>query len=52
MFYVAVPDPNKLLNGNYSDKTSLAATVPGTLVHELQHMINSTRRLTTPLPAS
>jgi len=45
MFYIAVPDPNSTINGNYLTKASLSATVLPTLVHEFQHLINSSRRL-------
>ena len=45
MFYLAVPDPNKTINGNYAVKSALAAGVLATLVHEFQHLINAGRRL-------
>jgi hypothetical protein len=45
MFYMPVPDPNKTINGNYSNKTSLANGVLATLVHEFQHLINIGRRI-------
>lgn len=44
MFYMAVPDPNKILNGNYANKSALGAEALGTLVHEFQHLINAGRR--------
>ncbi len=45
MFYVPVPDPNKTINANYSDKSVLARGLLGTLVHEFQHLINAGRRI-------
>jgi len=45
MFYMPVPDPNKTINANYSNKTALSNTVVGTLVHEFQHLINFGRRV-------
>ena len=45
IFYVPVPDPTSTINGNYTDKTRLAQIVPGTLAHELQHLINGARRV-------
>jgi hypothetical protein len=45
MFYLAVPDPNRTINANYSDKAFLGNNVPGVLAHEFQHMINAGRRL-------
>jgi len=45
IFYLPVPDPSSTINGNYTDKTPLAAAVLATLVHEFQHLINSGRRL-------
>jgi len=45
MFYVPVPDPNKTINGNYSDKAWLASSIVSVLVHEFQHLINAGRRL-------
>jgi hypothetical protein len=44
MFYVPVPDPNKTINGNYSDKAWLASSIVSVLVHEFQHLINAGRR--------
>lgn len=45
MFYMPVPDPNKTINGNYTDKTRLANENVSVLVHEFQHLINDGRRL-------
>jgi uncharacterized protein YjdB len=45
MFYLPVPDLSKTINGNYTNKTTLANGVQGTLVHEFQHLINLGRRI-------
>lgn len=45
MFYMPVPDPNKVINGSYADKSFLATTVVATLAHEFQHLINASRRI-------
>jgi hypothetical protein len=45
MFYMPVPDPDSTLNRNYKSKATLARFVPGTLVHEFQHLINAGRRI-------
>jgi hypothetical protein len=44
MFYMPVPDPNKTINENYSNKSVLGNGVQAVLVHELQHLINASRR--------
>jgi hypothetical protein len=44
MFYLPVPDPNKTLNANYTNKADLSSAVLATLVHEFQHLINAGRR--------
>ncbi len=45
MFYLPVPDPASTINGNYTNKTGLANSIPGVLVHEFQHLINASRRI-------
>jgi hypothetical protein len=45
MFYMPVPDPNRTINGNYANKTTIANIVLATLVHEFQHLINAGRRI-------
>ena len=45
LFYMAVPDPNQTINGNYRSKTALSNLVLATLVHEFQHLINASRRM-------
>jgi hypothetical protein len=45
MFYMPVPDPNQVINGNYKSKSSLGSTVLSILVHEEQHLINAGRRI-------
>jgi hypothetical protein len=45
MFYMPVPDPNRTINANYTNKTMLSTLVAPTLVHEFQHLINAGRRL-------
>ena len=46
MFYLAVPDPNALVNGNTSfTKTFISHLTLSTTAHEFQHLINASRRL-------
>ena len=46
MFYLAVPDPNALVNGNTSfTKTFVSHLTLSTTAHEFQHLINASRRL-------
>lgn len=46
MFYLAVPDPNALVNGNTTfTKTFISHLTLSTTAHELQHLINASRRL-------
>jgi len=44
IFYLPTPDPNKTINGNYTNKSALGEEALGTLVHEFQHLINAGRR--------
>ena len=46
MFYLAVPDPNALVNGNTSfTKQFVSHLTVSTTAHEFQHLINASRRL-------
>lgn len=46
MFYLAVPDPNALVNGNTTfTKNFISHLTLSTTAHELQHLINAARRL-------
>lgn len=45
MFYLLVPDPNGTVNGNQRSKESVTLLNINTIAHELQHLINTSRRL-------
>ncbi|HSU12451.1 Ig-like domain-containing protein [Longimicrobium sp.] len=45
MFYMLAPDPQGTINGNERTAQYVSNTTIGTLAHELQHLINSSRRL-------
>ena len=46
MFYLAVPDPNALVNGNTTfTKVFVSHLTLSTTAHEFQHLINASRRL-------
>ena len=46
MFYLAVPDPNALVNGNtHFTKSFVSHLTVSTTAHEFQHLINASRRL-------
>ena len=45
MFYILVPDPAGTVNGNTRTKAFVASTVVGTIGHEMQHLINASRRM-------
>ena len=46
MFYLAVPDPNALVNGNTTfTKAFISHLTLSTTAHEFQHLINAARRL-------
>jgi hypothetical protein len=45
MFYLLVPDPNGVVNGNRRSLTDVTRLNLATLAHEFQHLINSSRRL-------
>jgi hypothetical protein len=45
MFYLLVPDPAGSVNNNPRTKAFVATTVVGTIGHEMQHLINASRRM-------
>jgi hypothetical protein len=45
MFYLLVPDPNGVVNGNVRAKTFVQHLTNSTTAHEFQHLINASRRL-------
>jgi hypothetical protein len=45
MFYLMVPDPNGVVNGNRFAKATTTQIVIATLGHEYQHLINASRRM-------
>ena len=45
MFYLLVPDPNGVVNGNVRSKTFVQHLTNSTTAHEFQHLINASRRL-------
>ncbi len=45
MFYLLAPDPNGTVNGNKRTKDQVSVLNQGTIAHEFQHLINSSRRL-------
>ncbi len=45
MFYLIVPDPTGTVNSNRRSKDQVNILNIGTIAHELQHLINSSRRL-------
>lgn len=45
MFYVLVPDPRGIINGNVRSVESARRSGMAVLAHELEHLINSSRRL-------
>ncbi|MCA0375802.1 MAG: Ig-like domain-containing protein [Gemmatimonadetes bacterium] len=45
MFYLLVPDPNGEVNGNRRTKDEVTLGNITSIAHELQHLINSSRRL-------
>jgi hypothetical protein len=45
MFYLLVPDPNGVVNGNAFTKDNVTRVVIATLGHEYQHLINASRRM-------
>ena len=45
MFYLLVPDPTGVVNGNKFSKDNVTRVVIATLGHEYQHLINASRRM-------
>jgi hypothetical protein len=45
MFYMVVPDPNGVVNGNVIRKQDVSAFAVDVLAHEFQHLINGARRV-------
>ena len=45
VFYLMVPDPTGVVNGNRFTKTAVTSVVIATVGHEYQHLINSSRRM-------
>ncbi len=45
MFYLMVPDPTGIVNGNKFAKDDVTRVVIATLGHEYQHLINASRRM-------
>ncbi|HET6229536.1 MAG TPA: hypothetical protein VFE05_05600 [Longimicrobiaceae bacterium] len=45
MFYLLAPDPNGTINGNARSHQYVRETTVGTVAHEFQHLINSSRRV-------
>jgi hypothetical protein len=45
MFYLLVPDPTGVVNGNVRDKADVITYTLGTVAHEYQHLINASRRM-------
>jgi hypothetical protein len=45
MFYLMVPDPTGLVNGNVFTKAQVLRIARSTVAHEYQHLINAARRM-------
>jgi hypothetical protein len=45
MFYLLVPDPNGVVNGNIRPLSYVSSVTMATTAHEFQHLINASRRL-------
>jgi hypothetical protein len=45
LLYMLVPDPNGTINGNRRSRDFVLERTVGVLAHELQHLINASRRL-------
>jgi len=45
MFYLLAPDPNGEVNNNKRTRETVRRSTQGTVAHELQHLINASRRL-------
>ena len=47
LLYMLTPDPGGEVNGNSRSRSFVAERTPGVLAHELQHLVNASRRLRT-----
>jgi hypothetical protein len=45
MFYLLVPDPGGMVNGNRFSKAFMTSVTIATVAHEFEHLINSSRRV-------
>jgi hypothetical protein len=45
ILYMLVPDPEGTVNGNRRSKQAVQSRTAGVLAHELQHLVNASRRL-------
>ena len=45
MFYLLVPDPNGVVNGNNRSTAQVLTLSNGTVAHEYQHLINASRQM-------
>ncbi len=45
LFYLMVPDPNGVVNGNTFSKTFVTSATIAIVAHEYQHLINASRRI-------
>lgn len=45
IFYMLVPDPTGAVNGNVRQVSQVRGSTVGTMAHELQHLINASRRI-------
>jgi hypothetical protein len=45
MFYMLVPDPTGVSNGHQRSKAYVRSNTVGTIAHEFQHLINTSRRV-------
>ena len=45
MFYLLVPDPTGMVNGNRQSKSFVTTVTIATVAHEYEHLINASRRL-------
>jgi hypothetical protein len=45
LFYLLVPDPSGMVNGNRHTKSFVATVTIATVAHEYEHLINASRRL-------
>lgn len=45
VFYLLVPDPTGVVNGNVRSKSDVVTFTLGTVAHEYEHLINASRRM-------